>query len=135
MPAIRVLIIEDYLPWANFLQSLVSRERSLQLVDVASNGQEGLRKAAELKPDLVLLDVNLPGMNGIDVARALKGNTHKPLVLFISQDSSLAIVKEALAVGAVGYVLKTEAREIVQAISVALAGGVFLSTSLQILFS
>jgi DNA-binding NarL/FixJ family response regulator len=132
MPVIRVLIIEDYAPWAKFLHTLISQEPSLQVVDVASDGQEGLRKAAELKPDLVLLDVTLPGINGIDVACELKRTAHNPLVLFVSQNPSPAIVAEALATGAGGYVLKTEAKDIVRAISIALAGGVFLSASLQI---
>jgi two-component system, NarL family, nitrate/nitrite response regulator NarL len=131
MAAIRILIVEDHAPWAAYIQSLISLEPSLQLLDIASDGKEGLRKAAELKPDVVLLDMNLPAMHGIDVARELKRSAHNARVLFVSMDPTPEIIKEAIAEGAGGYVLKTDASEIVQAILVALAGGVFLSTSLR----
>lgn len=91
-----------------------------------------MRAAEELKPDLILVDVGLPGLNGIDLARGVQQIVPKPLVLFVSQHSTPAIVKGALDTGALGYVLKLDATaDLIKAIEAVRRGEKFLSTSIR----
>ena len=74
-----------------------------------SNGLEAVQKAQELKPDLVLMDIGLPGLNGIEAARRIRTVTPNSKVIFLTQESSPEVVREAVILGASGYVLKSQA--------------------------
>jgi DNA-binding NarL/FixJ family response regulator len=100
----------------------------LQVIGVASDGVEAVQKAGELQPDLILLDIGLPSLNGIEVARQIRKLSLKSKVLFVSQESSADVVQGALGTGAQGYVLKSDAeRELLEAVNAVLRGEQFVS--------
>jgi DNA-binding NarL/FixJ family response regulator len=125
--SVGVLVVEDHEAFRRFVCSTLKRRPRLQIVCEASDGLEAVRKAEELHPDLILLDVGLPSLNGIEAARRIRELSQKSKILFVSQESSVDLVHAAVAAGAKGYVLKMDAgKELLQAIDVVLQGGQFL---------
>lgn len=106
---IRVLIVEDFQPFRQFVCSTLGLRPDLQVIGEAIDGPEAVQKALELKPDLILLDIGLPTMNGIEVARRIRTLIPESKIIFLSQESSAEVVKEALSTGAQGYVVKAKA--------------------------
>jgi two-component system nitrate/nitrite response regulator NarL len=81
----------------------------LRVIGVASDGLEAVQKAEELQPDLILFDIGLPSLNGIEVARQIRKLSPKSKILSVSQESSVEMVQGALSTGAQGYVVKSDA--------------------------
>jgi DNA-binding NarL/FixJ family response regulator len=106
---IRILAVEDFAPFRNFIRSTLGERADLQVIGEASDGLEAVHKAEELQPDLVLLDIGLPKLNGIKAARQIHKLSPKSKIIFLTQESSPEMVQEALNLGAGGYVLKTTA--------------------------
>jgi DNA-binding NarL/FixJ family response regulator len=134
MPAfsIRVLVVEDYADFRRFLVSTMRRRAELQVICEVADGAEGVQKARELQPDLILLDIGLPSLNGIEAARQMRNLSPKSKVLFVSQESSTDIVQAALETGAKGYVVKADAgRELIPALDAVLRGQTYVSKSLS----
>ena len=120
---IRVLIVEDFQPFREFVCSTLAKRPELQVIAEVSDGLEAVQKAVELKPDLILLDIGLPTMNGIEAARQIHTLVPKSMIIFVSQESSADIVEEALSTGAWGYVQKVKAgRQLLAAIDAAVLG-------------
>jgi DNA-binding NarL/FixJ family response regulator len=104
----------------------------LQIVGEASDGLEAVRKAKELQPDLILLDIDLPTLNGIQVARRLRDLVPQARILFVSVESSADVVREALNMGGSGYVYKLHVgSELLPAIETVLAGKQFVGSMLE----
>lgn len=106
-PAVRVLVVEDYAPFRRFIFSTLGKRPNLHIIGEAADGLEAAQKAEELQPDLILLDVGLPSLNGIEAARRIRRLSPKSKILLVSQESSLDVVEEAFNSGALGYVAKT----------------------------
>ena len=124
---VRVLVIDDYEPFRRRVASMLQEQPELQIICEASDGLEAVQKAEELHPDLILLDIGLPRLNGIEAARRIRQLSPGSRILFISQESSADLVREALATGARGYVVKTDAgRELLTAVNVVLGGEQFV---------
>jgi len=103
-------------------------EARFQLISEASDGLEAVRQAEELRPDVVLLDIGLPKLNGIEAARQIRKLSPQAKIIFISDNRDWDIAEEALRTGAVGYVVKSDSRtELIPAIRVVLAGKQFIS--------
>jgi DNA-binding NarL/FixJ family response regulator len=109
MSSIRVLVVEDFAPFLEFICSTLRKESGLQIIGEVSDGLEAVRQAEELKPDLILLDIGLPTLNGIEAARQIRKVAPESKIIFVSQESSADVVQEALSLGAQGYVVKTRA--------------------------
>lgn len=103
---IRVLVVEDFEAFRQFIRSTLEKKRELEVIYEASDGLEAVQKARELRPDLVLLDIGLPKLNGIEVARQIRKFVPEAKIIFVSQESSSDLVQEALSLGAWGYVVK-----------------------------
>ena len=129
--SIRVLVVEDFAPFRKFICSTLGKRPSLQIVGEVSDGLEAVRQAEELKPDLILLDIGLPTLNGIEAARRIRKLTPRSRIIFVSQESSPDVVQEAFTLGAWGYVLKTRAAsDLLAALEAVLEGGQFVSPGL-----
>jgi DNA-binding NarL/FixJ family response regulator len=129
--SIRILIVEDHEPFRRFVCSTLEKRPELQIVGEVADGLEAVQKAGELQPDLILLDVGLPSLNGIEAARQIRTLSPKSKILFVSQESSADLVQEALALGAMGYVAKTNAGiELLAAVKAVSQGRRFVGTGL-----
>jgi DNA-binding NarL/FixJ family response regulator len=130
--AVRVLLVEDFEPFRRFTCSKLGKNPGLQVVGEVSDGMEAVRKAKELQPDLILLDIGLPTISGIEVARRICKLSHKSKIVFVSQESSADIVQEAFRLGASGYVIKARAgTDLLPAVEAVLGGRHFFSTGLS----
>jgi DNA-binding NarL/FixJ family response regulator len=109
MSSIRVLVVEDFAPFWQFIRSTLAKRPELQVIGEVTDGLEAVRRAQILEPDLVLLDIGLPTLNGIEAARQIRTLVPGSKIIFVSQESSPDVVHAALNVGARGYVVKTSA--------------------------
>ena len=124
-------MVEDYEPFRRFLCSTLSREPGFEICEVA-DGLEAVKKAEEFRPELILLDIGLPSLNGIGAARRIHKLSPDSKILFVSQESSAEVVYEALASGALGYVVKVHAgTELLPAVDAVLEGRQFVSNGLS----
>ena len=130
--AIRVLVVEDYEPFRRFLLSTLQNRSGIEVLGEVSDGLEAVQKAQELQPDLILLDIGLPSLNGVEAARRIRQTCVNCSILFISENRSLDIVEAALSAGARGYVVKSDAgSELLPAVKTVLQGKQFVSASLR----
>jgi len=129
---IRVLVVEDFEDWRRQVRLLFQERPQWQIIAEASDGSEAVQKAEDLKPDLILLDIGLPKLNGMEVARRIRQRSPSSKIIFLSQNSDLDVVRAALDTGALGYVRKTDARrELLPAMDAVLRGKQFVSSSLN----
>jgi DNA-binding NarL/FixJ family response regulator len=105
----RVLVVEDFAPFRQFVTSTLGKAPDVDVICEVSDGLEAVQKAQELKPDLILLDIGLPTLNGIEAARRIRKLSPESTIVFVSQESSADVVQEALSLGASAYVLKARA--------------------------
>lgn len=130
--SIRVLVVDDYEPFRRFACSILERSPSLQIIGEASDGLEAVQKAEQLQPDLVILDIGLPTLNGIEAARRIRKLCPGSRILFVSQESSADVMQAALSTGALGYVIKAHAgSELGAAVQAVRQGGHFLRSGLS----
>lgn len=126
---LRILLVEDFGEFRGFICSLLEPRAEFQ-VKQASDGLEAVQKAEELHPDLILLDISLPRLNGMEVARRVRKLAPTARILFLSVESDPDLVIEALSLGA-GYIHKTRAsRDLLPAIDAVLRGEQFVSSGL-----
>ena len=125
-------MVEDYEPVRRFICSMLRERPGFQVVEEVTDGLEAVQKAGELQPDLIMLDIGLPSLNGIEAARRIRKLFPKIKILFVSQESSAVVVQEALALGALGYVVKVHAgSELLAAVEAVLQGRQFISSGLS----
>src|SRR5882724_5327319 len=131
-PSIRILIADDYEGWRRQVRLLFQARPEWQVIDEALDGSEAVQKAEELKPDLVLLDIGLPKLNGIEAALRIRQLSPSSKIIFLSLHTSLDVVQAALSTGARGYVCKTDAQsELLLAVDAVFRGKQFVSSSIE----
>jgi DNA-binding NarL/FixJ family response regulator len=131
VPRVRVLVAEDFEPFRRFICSTLGRNPELQVIAEVSDGMEAVCKAEELQPNLILLDVGLPTVSGIEAARHIRTLSPESKIIFVSQESSADVVQEAIHLGAWGYVLKTKAgRDLLAAVQAVCEGKQFVTGGL-----
>jgi len=122
------MIVDDYELWRRHVDAALRRSHKWQLVGEASDGREAVERARLLRPNLILLDVGLPGEDGIQTAMRLLADYPSVKILFLSEHQSPELVRAALATGASGYVVKSNAgRELLPAMSAVVEGRRFIS--------
>jgi DNA-binding NarL/FixJ family response regulator len=105
---VRILIVDDFEQWRNHVRSMLAGEADLEVVGESSDGLEAVQSSEALQPDLILLDIELPKMNGLDAARHIRMVSPGTKILFLSSYHCLDIMREALKLGA-GFVVKADA--------------------------
>ena len=129
--SVRILLVEDFEPWRRSVRSTLKDHGELRLVDEVGDGLEAVRRACELKPDLILLDIGIPSLNGIEAARRIRQAMPDIKIIFLSQINDCDVVQAALNTGAHGYVLKSQAgRELLPAVAAVLRGDQFVGSGL-----
>lgn len=132
VPSVRVLVVEDNEQFQQVVCSMLETRPELQVIGRVSDGLEAVHKAEELQPDLIVLDIGLPSLNGIDAARQIRKLCPNSKILFLSQESSADMVEEALRLGALGYVVKAHAgTELLGAVEAVSQGRQFVSCGLS----
>ena len=101
-PVVRVLVVDDYEPFRRFVGSTLRRIHEVQVIGEAADGLEAVRKAEELKPDLIVLDIGLPTLSGIEVARRIRNLRSECKILFMSQESSSDVAQAGIQLGGNG---------------------------------
>ena len=128
---VRVLVVEDHTSFRQFISSTLNKESNLQIICGVSDGLEAIQQAEQLKPDVVLLDIGLPTVNGIEVARQILGLDQESKIIFVTSECDALVVQEALSLGASGYVAKIQAGfELLAAVEAICQGGRFVSAGL-----
>jgi CheY-like chemotaxis protein len=124
-------VVDDFEPWRNYLVAKLAENPALEIVGLASDGPEAVLKAAELHPDLILMDVNLPDLSGIQAAARIRGLSPESKILFVSQNLDFDVALAALNAGGFGYVVKSDAEsELLTAIEAVMSGEKFVSALL-----
>jgi two-component system response regulator NreC len=125
--AIRIVLADDHVLVRQGLKSLLERE-GFQIVAEASDGQEALRHVQSLMPDIVVMDITMPILNGLDAARQMTVSSPQAKIILLTQHVEEQYLSEALEVGVKGYVLKNQvASDLIQAVRQVSRGGVYLS--------
>jgi DNA-binding NarL/FixJ family response regulator len=128
-PPIRVLLVDDYSPFRGLLRTALGQFPDLEVVGEASDGLDAVQKFGELRPELILSEIGLPTLTGIEITRWIRTYSGRAKILIVSQHRSWEIVEEALRSGASGYLVKSDiADELRLAVDTVLQGIQFLST-------
>ena len=131
-PFVRVLVVDDFEEWRRELRAILEEKPGLRVVGEAANGREAVQQAQALKPDLILLDIGLPVLNGIQVARVIGDSGLQSKILFVSENRRREIAEEGLRTTALGYVIKSQAgSELLPAVDAVLQGKQFVSAFLR----
>lgn len=130
---IRVLIADDHPAVRGGLKSILSKAADIELVGEAADGQEAVRLAQQLQPDVVVLDITMPRLNGIQAIAQLRRAGVATEVVILSVHNEEALVQQALQHGAMGYVLKNSSTtELVEAVRAVQRGQTFFSSNLHL---
>jgi len=125
----RVLLIDDFEPFRQFLARLLENKSELRIVGEESDGMEAVKRATELQPDLIVLDIGLPTIHGIEAARRIRSSSPRSKIIFVSSESSVDIVEGVMTEGASGYVVKNDAQQdFLPAVDAVLRGGRFVGS-------
>ena len=129
--ALRILLADDHVTVRQGLKLLIDSEPDMEVIGEAGDGSEAVHKAKELMPDVVVMDISMPGMNGLAATRALKKTHPHAVIVTLTRHGDHAYLQELLRAGVSGYVLKRSApTELLHAIRAAAAGGQYLDTTL-----
>jgi DNA-binding NarL/FixJ family response regulator len=131
VPSVRVLVVEDHEQFQQFIYSTLETSPELQVIGRVSDGLDAVQRAEELQPDLIVLDIGLPTLSGIEAARRIRKLSPRSKIIFLTQESSADVVREALNLSAKGYVLKRNAgSELLAAVEAVRRGGEFVGRGL-----
>jgi DNA-binding NarL/FixJ family response regulator len=123
-----VLVVEDHEWWRRYISAELAGTFHWQVVGAASDGIEAVQKARDLKPDVILLDIGLPGMDGFEAARRILADDPSSRVLFVTEQQSLELAGAALGLGARGFVVKSDlGRDLLPAMEAVVEGDRFVS--------
>jgi len=106
---VRVMVVDDFEPFRGFVREALQANPEWQIVAEASDGLQAVQKAEQLKPDLILLDIGMPTLDGIEAAKRLSKLVPDAKILFVTQENDADVMALALSNGAKGLVLKVNA--------------------------
>ena len=130
--AVRLMLVDDFKPWRTFAASLLQGNPEWQIVCEVSDGLEAIQKAEEFQPDLILLDIGLPKLSGIEAAPSICQVARGSKILFLSENRDSDVAAAALSAGGHGYVVKSDGEnELLVAVETVLEGKRFVSSTLK----
>ena len=125
---VRVLVVDDFEPWRRWVRSVVGMQEQLQIVGESSDGLEAVLKAQELRPELILLDINLPSLDGLEASKRILGAAPETKIIYVTTQTDPDLVSVAMSNGVLGYVSKNEAaNDLLRAIDSVLRAERFVS--------
>ena len=128
---VRVLVVEDFGGWRDYIAEKLRENQSLRVVDFAGDGLEAVRKALEVRPDLILLDIGLPSLSGIEAARQIRKLVPESKIIYLTAETSARVAEVALSTGVEGYVLKINVdRDLLLAVEAVMSGKRFFGQQL-----
>jgi len=128
---LRILLADDHVTVRHGLKLLIEAQPDMTVISEASDGKAAMQNALALKPDVIVMDISMPGMNGLAATRALKQKHPRVVIVTLTRHGDDAYVQELLRAGVAGYVLKQSApNELIQAIRAAAAGGQYIDSTL-----
>jgi DNA-binding NarL/FixJ family response regulator len=131
-PSVRILVFQEFDQFQKAVAPILQQRPDWHIVAVVVDGADAVRLAAQLQPDLILLDIDLPRMNGVKAARRIRGAAPDSKIIFLGQESSIGVVQEAFRLGASSYVIKEHAgRELIPALETVLQGNQFIGSGSQ----
>lgn len=131
MQPIRILVVDDFEPFRRFVCSALQQRPGFLVIGEAVDGLQAIQRTEELQPDLIVLDIGMPRMNGIEAGRRIRKICPKAKIIFVSQDSSTEVVREAFQLGGRGYLAKSDlANDLLSGIDAVFEGKEFLSRRL-----
>jgi len=131
MPNVRTLVVDDLEEMRRLLGSWLAETTDCEVVGEACDGLQAVAQAEQLQPDLILLDIGLPTLNGIQAARRIRKLSPNSKILFFTQNCSREIAQGALGTGANGYLLKSDTADLPSAVETVLRGEQFVSERVQ----
>ncbi len=134
MDPIRLVVVDDHEIARRGIRSVLAEEPGISVVGELANGEDAIETVRKLHPDVVLLDISLPGMSGIEAAHSIHQISPQSRIIFVSQHDSPLLAKDAFLTGASGYVVKSDAGlDLLPAIEAVQAGHTFVSRTLRAL--
>jgi two-component system nitrate/nitrite response regulator NarL len=131
--SVRILVVDDFEPWRQQVRGLLQTQPELCVIAEVADGLEAVEKAQALKPDLILLDVGLPNLNGLEAANGIRQVAPNAKIVFLTQDTDRDVVRAALSTGAQGYVLKADGViELFTALKGVLGSDDFVSSGIEV---
>jgi DNA-binding NarL/FixJ family response regulator len=131
MSVTQILVVDDFLPWQRFVSHLLDSESDLQIRSIAIDGSDAVQKAKQSKFDLILMDLSLPEINGINATRHILAHSPRSKVLFVTEHRDSELIRAAFDVGACGYILKSDCNlDLILGIRTVLLGQPFVSRTL-----
>jgi DNA-binding NarL/FixJ family response regulator len=122
--SVSVLIVDDFGTWRSVVRATLRSKLGIRMIEEAEHGLEAVQKSSERRRDLVVLDMGLPGLNGLEVARQIKRISPESKIVFLSENASRDLIEAALNAGGSGYVIKSAfAREFIPAVKAVLGAG------------
>ena len=132
IPSNRIMVVDDHEAARRGIRSVLAADPTLDVVCEAADAEEALAKVQDLRPDIILLDISLPGESGIQAAAKVRAFSPESRIIFVSQHDSVQIARDALSAGALGYVVKSDAgKDLLSAIEAAREGRVFVSRTVR----
>lgn len=127
--AARIILVDDFKPWRRFVAAMLRENSEWEVVSEASDGMEAVQKAEEFQPDLIVMDIGLPRLNGIEAATSIRKVAPGSKILFLSENRFSDVAAAALSAGGSGYVVKSDgADELLVAVETVLHGKRFVSS-------
>jgi len=129
---IAIMIVDDHPLFREGLKSIIGRDQRYEIVDEAGSGQSALEKAAKIKPDLIMIDLSLPDMSGIQLTRQILAKLPQIKIIIVTMHSKVDYMAEAFQAGATGFVVKESAAEgLLKGIETVLKGDYFLDSAVS----